>query len=504
MEQAVSVGRAGVFKVEKKTEKKQAPLLYNLAELQNDCSRFFKISPDQTLTIAQELYEKKLTTYPRTDARVLSSAVAKVIKTNVTGLMSFDPVAIYAKSVLQHKADETIAKTRYVNDKAVTDHYAIIPTGQGMQAVRTLSPLSRAVYECICRRFLAIFFPPAIYEKLALTIVVHTGVNSQVGQQTKLSSGTGSSVPVQLSGNDQTEDTQTKDIQTRKNISENNLYNEYFVSNYRLLSQKGYLHVLEKMSRKNMAESAESNNPKGDVQSRSTSETGTVADAEQGQEETAADQSMVVDEAFMNRLKMLKKGAPLILTDTRIKESETSPPKRYNSGSLILTMENAGQFIEDDDLREQIKGMGIGTSATRAETLKKLVSNGYLALNTKTQIVTPTQMGEMIYETVAMSMRSMLLPVMTASWERGLAGVAAGTISEKEYMDKMEAFIRKLVESVKSGSLNYMLIPRFNMIAPYYANAKKGKTGNKTAGGKKGNAKAKSGKTTAKANSEKK
>lgn len=430
LESAVRAGESVVFKVEKKTEKKQAPLLYNLAELQNDCSRFFKISPDQTLNVAQELYEKKLTTYPRTDARVLSSAVAKVITTNIKGLTAVEPIAVFAKSVLQHKSHEGISKTRYVNDKAITDHYAIIPTGQGLGALSSLSPLSRSVYECICRRFLAIFFPPAVFEKLGLTVEVKTDAGSD------------------------------------------NLYNEYFISNYRLLTQKGYLHVLEKMTRKNMA----TQDSKDDT-------------------DTSNDQGAVVDEQMMAKLKTLRKGMKLQLTDTRIKESETSPPKRYNSGSLILTMENAGQFIEDDDLREQIKGMGIGTSATRAETLKKLVTNGYLQLNSKTQIVTPTQLGEMIFETVLLSMQSMLSPELTASWEKGLAGVADGSISEQEYIDKLYTFIGKLVNNVKTKDLRNLLIPRFNLIAPFYANTKKTASGGGTGRATKKGTKSESAKT---------
>lgn len=396
-------GNAKVLKCEKKKENKQAPLLYNLAELQNDCSRFFKISPDQTLQTAQELYEKKLITYPRTDARVLSSAVAKEVHKNIKGLCGYEAVAVFAKAVLQHKSHENIAKTKYVNDKAVTDHYAIIPTGAGIGTVKSLSSLSAAVYECICRRFLAIFYPAAVYDKLALTINVETE------------------------------------------------HNECFVSNYRVLVQKGYLHVLERPSK-----SKDKDNKDGENQ----------PDIPDNSSDTA------ITPEYMETLKSLRKGTPLSIKDVRIKESETSPPKRYNSGTLILTMENAGQFIEDEELRAQIKGAGIGTSATRAEILKKLVSNRYLKLNSKTQIITPTQIGEMIYEAVFFSMKPLLNPSLTASWEKGLSGVADGSISEAEYMQKLEDYIKRRVKLVKDQDFSRYLKERFDSIAEFYSDKK--------------------------------
>lgn len=402
---------AVVEKAEKKTEKKNAPMLYNLAELQNDCSRFFKISPDQTLQIAQELYEKKLTTYPRTDARVLSGAVAKEIGRNIKGLTEWGPVAVFAKAILQHGTEKTIHKTRYVNDKAVTDHYAIIPTGQEIAAVERLSPLSRAVYELITRRFLAIFYPPAVYEKLAVTI----SVNNQ-----------------------------------------NDEYTEHFYTNFRLLKQKGYLHVLERAGKDSL--------PAGEDEERNKGSGNTKKDVPENEENK-------VDEAMMESLKKLRKGSKLKLHTLSVKEGETTPPKRYNSGSLILAMENAGQLIEDPELRAQIKGAGIGTSATRAEILKKLAGNRYLQLNKKTQIVTPTQLGEMIYEAVLCAMKPMLSPTLTASWEKGLAGVSEGTVSEEEYMEKLTEFVRRRVETVKSRDMSAALRVRFDAIAPYYAGA---------------------------------
>ncbi|MBR5969103.1 MAG: type IA DNA topoisomerase [Lachnospiraceae bacterium] len=407
---------AVIEKNEKKTEKKYAPLLYNLAELQNDCARSLKISPDETLQIAQELYEKKLTTYHRTDARVLSTAAAKEIEKNIRGLEQVEELKIYAKSIIQHGTHKTIAKTRYVNDKQVTDHYAIIPTGQGTSVIKSLKPNSHAVYMMIARRFLSVFFPPAVYEKIALTIAV-------------------------------------PDLEGK--------YTERFYTNFRLLQSKGYLHVAGE-GRKAKAESAEKK--KADDTNQD------AADATEDSKNNNRDENETVetDEQKMELLRKLRKGTKLNIDSFSIKESETTPPKRYNSGTLILAMENAGQFIEDEELRAQIKGAGIGTSATRAEILKKLVGNAYLNLNKKTQIITPTQTGEMIYETVAASMPSMLKAELTASWEKGLAGVAEGRISEAEYMEKLEGFIRRQVEGVKSADRSALLKARFDAIAPYY------------------------------------
>ena len=325
--------QAVVEKIERKNENKNPPLLFNLAELQNECSRLFKVSPDETLKIVQELYEKKLVTYPRTDARVLSTAVAKEIYKNIRGLCSFEPTGAFATDVLENGSYKKIASTRYVNDKQITDHYAIIPTGQGLGALKSVSARSAKVYELIARRFLSIFYPAAVYKKVSMV--------TMMGK-------------------------------------------ERFFSACKVLDQEGYLKVT---------------NVKKD-----------------GEEQK--------DRNLLLRLQTLKKGSILPVKSLDIKEGETAPPKRYNSGSMILAMENAGQLIEDEELREQIKGSGIGTSATRAEILKKLISNKYIALNKKTQILTPTLLGEMIFDVVSVSIRSLLNPELTASWEKGLTYVA--------------------------------------------------------------------------------
>lgn len=360
-----------VRSAERKKEKKNPPLLYNLAELQNDCSRFFKISPDETLRIVQELYEKKLTTYPRTDARVLSTAVAKEIYKNIKGLTAYPPMREKAEYVINQKAYASIAKTKYVNDKLITDHYAIIPTGQGLNALNSLHPTAAKVYELICGRFLAIFYPPAQYEKLALV------------------------------------------LEKEK---------EAFFASFKVLIDPGYQSVLIYSFSKKKEEETE---------------------------ESAEGEEKAVDEKLRAALSALKKGMSIPIKALDIKEGETSPPKRYNSGSLILAMENAGQLIEDEDLREQIKGSGIGTSATRAEILKKLVGNGYLDLNKKTQIITPACLGEIIYEVVNCSIKSMLDPKLTASWEKGLTMVAQGDITSDEYMIKLKGFISRRTDYVK-------------------------------------------------------
>jgi DNA topoisomerase-3 len=407
---------ATVEKSEKKKEVKNAPLLYNLAELQNDCSRFFKINPDETLAIAQELYEKKMTTYPRTDARVLSTAISKVINQNIGGLQNYGPAAIYAKSVLQHESYKGIAKTRYVNDKAITDHYAIIPTGQGLQNLKSLSPTSAKVYEIIVRRFLAIFYPPATYQKVAITWAVP------------------------MPGTE---------------------FIEHFYSNFKVLTGKGYLHVMDySFFKKKEDAQAESQNSSGS--------SGGSADAEENAEGSGDEEEEMTDEEFFEELKKLKKGSVMPLKELNLKEGETAPPKRYNSGTIILTMENAGQFIEDEELRAQIKGSGIGTSATRAGILTKLVNIGYLNLNKKTQIITPTQLGEMIYETVTCSMKPMLNPALTASWEKGLTAVAEGQISEEEYMKKLDDFVRRRTIAAKQNDYRGILNARFNQVAVNY------------------------------------
>lgn len=393
-------GFSGAFleKCEKKKEQKNPPLLYNLAELQNDCSRMFKISPDETLRIAQELYEKKLTTYPRTDARVLSSAVAKEIHKNIGGLRGFPPAAAFAAQILENGAHKNIAKSRYVNDKQITDHYAIIPTGQGLSALRSLSGGAAKVYEVIVRRFLSIFYPPAVYQKVALTVLAKSA---------GLPEG------------------------------------ERFFASFKVLTQEGYLAV----SRPSFSEKR---------------------DEEEKEKKSGGEEETQCDEAFLQVLSKLRKGMQLPLSGLSVREGETSPPKHYNSGTLILTMENAGQFIEDEELRAQIKGSGIGTSATRAEILKKLVTIEYLALNKKTQTITPTLMGEMIYDVVSDSIRPLLNPALTASWEKGLTGVAEGTITPEEYMGKLDDFVRRRTNIVKQLHNQAVLYRQFDAAAGFY------------------------------------
>lgn len=367
--------------VERKKEKKQPPMLYNLAELQNDCSALFKISPSDTLKIVQELYEKKLVTYPRTDARVLSTAVAKEIGRNISGLKNFQPVAAWAQGAMNSGTYKGIAKTKYVNDKQITDHYAIIPTGQGFGALKSLAPTALKVYEIICRRFLSIFYPAAEYQKVAMTLT--------------------------------------------KN-------GEKLFANFKYLISEGYLKV-----------SANSFSKKKDEPKYS--------------------------QEFIERLANVKKGDKLSVQSIEIKEGETSPPKRYNSGSLILTMENAGQFIEDEDLREQIKGAGIGTSATRDGIITKLETNKYISLNKKTQIVTPTFLGEIIYDIVYYSINGLLRADLTASWEKGLEGVAEGQISKEEYTQKMTTYVTQYTNRVKQIQNQGGITGVFNKTKAYYA-----------------------------------
>lgn len=386
---------AEITAMEKKKENKNPPLLFNLAELQNDCSRLFKISPDETLKITQELYEKKLVTYPRTDARVLSTAVAKEIYKNIGGLRNFSIVRDYAAEIMEKKSYQNITKTRYVNDKQITDHYAIIPTGQGFQALNSLSPTGVKVYEIIARRFLSIFYPPAVYQKISLT--------------TKQKS-------------------------------------ESFFSSFRILLEEGYLKVITNSF---------------DKRKEAAPEGGNKNEKEEGEEES-------FDGAFMEVVKSLKKGMLLSVKAMSIKEGETAPPKRYNSGSMILAMENAGQLIEDEELRAQIKGSGIGTSATRAEILNKLVKIDYLLLNKKTQIITPSLLGEMIYDVVNSSIKSMLNAELTASWEKGLTMVAQGEITEEEYMGKLEGFVGRLTNGVKGLNNQYGLKQYFDNVSAFY------------------------------------
>lgn len=374
-----------VVSIERKSENKQPPLLYNLAELQNDCSKFFKLSPDETLRHTQELYEKKLVTYPRTDARVLSTAVAKVIDKNITGLRNIPEYKPFVEEILAARSYEGIAKTRYINDKQITDHYAIVPTGQGFSNLKNLSATTKAVYYAIVRRFLSIFYPAAVYKKISISLKRDT---------------------------------------------------ESFFASFKVLEKEGYLKVVNSYKK-------------------------SKADGEEAEEEK-------YDAAFLEKLKALKKGSILDVSGFNVKEGETSPPKRYNSGSMILAMENAGQLIEDEELRAQIKGSGIGTSATRAEILKKLVDKKYINLNNKTQIITPSQLGEIVYDVVDNSIKRLLDPRLTASWEKGLTGVAEGTISTEEYLLKLEAFISKNTMMVKSLNNEYSLRQFFNLTTEYY------------------------------------
>ena len=382
--------------IEKKKEKKNPPLLYNLAELQNDCSKRFKISPDETLRIVQELYEKKLVTYPRTDARVLSTAVAKEITRNLNGLSRYPMAAPYMQDILNFGSYKTLAKTRYVNDKQITDHYAIIPTGQGLNALNTVSSTAKGVYDLIVRRFLSIFYPPAVYQKVAIV-------------------------------------TKIKE--------------ESFFSSFKVLAEEGYLKVAG-IPKKKASQTATKDSSNGNSENNNND-----TNDEAGSD--SSDQSL--DTGLFEVIKSLKKGAVLQVRALDIKEGETSPPKRYNSGSMILAMENAGQLIEDEELRAQIKGSGIGTSATRAEILKKLVNIKYLALNKKTQVITPTLQGEMIYDVVDHSIRSLLNPELTASWEKGLNYVAEGSITSDEYMRKLDHFITSRTVGVKGLNNQYQL-----------------------------------------------
>lgn len=397
---------AEVISVEKKTEKKNAPLLFNLAELQNICSRFFKISPDQTLQIIQELYEKKLVTYPRTDARVLSTAVAKEIHKNIGGLKNIPGVRAFAEEILQTGSYKNIAKTRYTNDKQITDHYAVIPTGQGMGALKSLNELSMKVYEVIVRRFLAIFYPPAVYQKVNLV--------TQIGR-------------------------------------------ERFFAGFKVQRDPGYLKVMEYSFFKQK---------KNNGKATADPDDGESGDSENNRAEN--EEQEISDAHLLELVVSLKKGVKLPVAGYAIREGETSPPKRYTSGSMVLAMENAGQLIEDEELRAQIKGSGIGTSATRAEIIAKLVKNQYLSLNKKTQVITPTQMGEMIFDVVNASIRSLLNPELTASWEKGLTYVAEGSITPDEYMIKLEHFIRSRTDAVMKTNNGYALRSYFDAAAPFY------------------------------------
>ena len=394
--------------VEKKKEKKNPPLLFNLAELQNLSSKLFKISPDETLAIVQELYEKKLVTYPRTDARVLSSAVAKEIGKNLRGLQGYEQAVPYLSYISENQTYKGLEKSRYVNDKQITDHYAIIPTGQGLSALKSLAPTQAKMYEVIVRRFLSIFYPAAVYQKINVTV---------------------------KSGS------------------------EKFFTSTKVLLEEGFLPVSQfSFSKKKVTE--------------------------QGEEENAEDNLEINSADLKEIVGHMKKGTAVALMECNVKEGETSPPKRYNSGSIILAMENAGQLIEDEELRAMIKGSGIGTSATRAEILKKLFNIDYLNLNGKTQIITPTLKGELVCSIVRYSMPAMLSPKLTASWEKGLTGVAEGEISEEEYMRKLSAFVTQLVEQAKREDNRGQLNSYYRIASEHYKKPVRKRTGKQA--GKKG------------------
>lgn len=359
---------AKIANLKKSKQKENAPLLFNLAEIQNQCTKRFKIKPDETLEIIQNLYEKKLVTYPRTDARVLSTAVAKEITKNLNGIArgyKDEEVQGYIRKMVDEKYSTNIIKTKYVNDSKITDHYAIIPTGQGYENYNNLPELHKKVYKVIVSRFLAIFYPPAEYNKIQVTVEIE---------------------------------------------DENTI--ETFNCSGKVCINKGFLEILK-------------------PEEKRTTKNGEKVD-NSNEEEKQND---------LEILKNLKKGQEVEIRNFELKEAETSPPTRYNSGSIILAMENAGKLIEEEELREQIKGAGIGTSATRAEIMKKLEKIKYIEINTKTQIITPTKKGELIYDIVYQSMPDMLNPKLTASWEKGLDMVAKKEIEPKEFMGKLEKYI---------------------------------------------------------------
>ena len=407
-----------VEKIERKKENRNPPLLFNLAELQNVCSKLFKISPDETLKIVQELYEKKLVTYPRTDARVLSTAAAKEIYKNISGLRNYEHTAEIVQHIIEQGNYKNLAKTRYVNDKQITDHYAIVPTGQGLNALRSVSLTAQRVYETIVRRFVCIFYPPAVYQKISLVTKIQ---------------------------------------------------NESFFSSFKVLLDEGYLKVAtNSFAKRKAADAMSGGNRAGAAGNEGSEEEDPDTGKNGGNKADDSAEDMACDTRLLAALQNLKKGDILSVDSLSIKEGETSPPKRYNSGSMILAMENAGQLIEDEELRAQIKSCGIGTSATRAEILKKLCNIKYLALNKKTQVITPTLLGEMIFDVVNCSIRQLLNPELTASWEKGLNYVAEGSITEQEYMDKLEHFVRLRTRQVEDSNIQPYLRQFFDAAAVNY------------------------------------
>ena len=382
---------AKIEEIKKSKQKENAPLLFNLAEIQNECTKRFKIKPDETLEIIQNLYEKKLVTYPRTDARVLSSAIAKEIKKNLNGIAKGyknEEVQKYISKMVEEKYSTNLLKTKYVNDSKITDHYAIIPTGQGYENYDKLPELHKKIYILIVKRFLAIFYPPAEYSKIQITVDVYKS---------------------------EEENAENKKI-------------ESFYFSGKVCTKQGFLEILRPTEKQTNKLSTDSGKPVDNSKD--------IEDKKENNEHKNKTESIDIEQ-----LKDLKKGQELIIQNAEIKEAETTPPTRYNSGSIILAMENAGKLIEDEELREQIKGAGIGTSATRAEIMKKLEKIKYIQINGKTQIITPTQKGEIIYDIVNNAMPDLLNPKLTASWEKGLDLVAKKEIEPNEFMEKLKKYI---------------------------------------------------------------
>lgn len=400
---------AVVQSIEKGTTKKRAPLLFNLAELQAECAKRFKISPDETLQVAQDLYEKKLTTYPRTDARVLSSAVAKEIYKNIGRLKGFEPTTQFVEKIMAQKLYGNIAKTQYTDDSKITDHYAIIPTGQ-LTELNSLNSLQRAVFELIVRRFLSIFYPPAEYQTVKLQVAV-----------------------------------------------EAEEHKEQFFASAKVLKSPGYLEIAGIPKKKDKNDPANPDRGLDRV-------TGGAYSREQEEAENENEEN-VDPSVLLSLAETLHNGDEISVGGYGIKEGKTSPPKRYTSGSMVLAMENAGQLIEEEELREQIKGSGIGTSATRAEIIKKLVRIGYLNLNKRTQVLTPENLGEMVFEVVSMTVPALLNPKMTASWEKGLEGITQGTVDFWDYRRKLEDFIRTETLKMRDQNLKQPLAERISNFA---------------------------------------
>ena len=415
--------KATVASIEKGISRKKAPLLFNLAELQAECSKRFKISPDETLQVAQDLYEKKLTTYPRTDARVLSTAVAKEIGKNISRLKGYEPTSQFVERIMKEGLHYNIAKTQYTDDSKITDHYAIIPTGQ-LTELNSLTALQRSVFDLIVRRFLSIFYPAAEYQNVKLVVeMMHPGKTAVEGS--KAAENTMSEVIAENAdssfGN--------------PDILEGKIYTEKFFASAKTLKSLGYLEIAGR--KRQNSEDAE----------------GKGEDENENEEENTG---------LFTMAETLQNGDELTVCGFEIKEGKTSPPKRYTSGSMVLAMENAGQLIEDEELRAQIKGSGIGTSATRAEIIKKLVRIGYLNLNKKSQILSPEMLGEMVFEVVNMTVPALLNPKMTASWEKGLDGITRGTVVMEDYREKLEDFIRKETLAMVERDLKQQLITQIS------------------------------------------